>query len=119
MAIVLGLFCAPGSGAGGERAATLEIEAEVIDPGPSTPPPGVTYFIPITRYRVLKVLHGDYGHDVILVGHDPFKRPPLTVGARHRLRLTREFPEQSTPVNPFTADGHRGLFFCKSVTLLR
>lgn len=94
----------------------LIIDGEILTPGPPVPARGDTFSIPITRYRVLAVHAGQYPHDIILVGHDADMRSPtFAAGARHRMTLTRDFPEESIPTNPFHAESFRiGLWFCTS-----
>lgn len=99
----------------------LTIEGEVLVVGPETDLPGDTLSISITKYRVLRVLTGNYEHPFILVGHSDEDRmsPTFTVGARHRLELTRHFPQHASLLNPFPAETPQlGVYFCRSLTVL-
>jgi hypothetical protein len=101
--------------------AQLEIEAELLDTGSLAPKPGDSYIIPIMRYRVLKVVAGQYPHQYVFVGHDrpDLQSPQFRIGARHRMRLTRDFPEHSTILNGFEDESRDvGVFFCLSFDAL-
>ena len=101
--------------------ADLVVEGEILVLGPIAPRPGDTLSIPITKYRVLRVLAGRYDHPQILVGHMPEDRlsESMTVGARQRLELTRRFPEYASLLNPFVAEtAELGVYFCRSHTVL-
>jgi hypothetical protein len=95
----------------------LVIEGELLDTGLPAPKPGDSYIIPIMRYGVLKVVAGQYPHQYVFVGHSmpDLQSPQFRIGARHRMRLTREFPEHSTILNGFDDESRdAGVFFCLS-----
>lgn len=84
----------------------LEVEAELETAGPLVPAPGHSYMISVSRYRVLRVVHGQYSHEWLLVGHEnrDMAAPDFKPGARERRELSRAFPEHSHQVNPFAAE---------------
>ena len=90
--------------------ATLEIdlviEAAVDTPGPQAPLPGHGHAISITRYRVLRVIRGEYSHAFVLVGHDraDMNSGEFRPGVRKRLELSRRFPPHTTQLNKFVRD---------------
>jgi hypothetical protein len=93
----------------------LVLDGELLTPGPPVPERGDTFAIPISRYRVLAVREGDYPHPVVLAGHAlaDMRAKTFAPGARHRMELSRDFPEGSVPVNPFHAESFQiGLYFC-------
>lgn len=102
-------------------AARVELiaEAELIDAGPQMPPPGIFRGISLMRYRVLRVVEGEYPHTELFVGHehadvgDPAFRP----GAHHRLYLTRAFPDFASVLGAERA-GPAGGYFCVRYELL-
>ena len=99
----------------------LELEAELLDTGLLAPKPGDSYIIPIMRYRVLKVVAGQYPHQYVFVGHSmpDLQSPQFRIGARSRMRLTREFPEHATILNGFEDESRdTGVFFCLSFDAL-
>lgn len=78
-----------------QPAPELILDAELVDPGQPMPPPGIFHGIALMRYRVLRVIEGEYKHSETHVGHaqaNP-KDPTFQQGARHRLYLTSAFPE--------------------------
>jgi hypothetical protein len=91
----------------------LIVEAELIDPGPEMPPPGIFHGVALTHYRVLRVVEGEYSDPDLYVGHDGASRgnPAFRPGARHRLYLTRAFPEGVSVVGLEKA-GPSGAYFC-------
>jgi hypothetical protein len=89
-----------------ETSIELILEAEVDTPGPQAPARGHSYPISITRYRVLRVLQGQYQHPFVLVGHDSadMSSPEFRPGVREQLELTSKFPAHSSQLNPFTRE---------------
>lgn len=102
--------------------AELVVEARLLDPGVPVPRPGYIYAIGLMRYQVLRILEGHSPSEILLVGHDnpDLNDPRFRPGVLHRLRLTRDFPEHASLVNPF---GDRlpeeGAFFCKSFEVVQ
>ena len=99
----------------------LIVEAELLDTGLSVPSPGDEYLISIMRYEVLNVLEGSYTHPQIFVGHDEpdLTSPQFRVGARHRLHLTRDFPEYAGTLNKFGVEARKvGIYFCLSFDVI-
>jgi hypothetical protein len=95
--------------------AVLTIDAELIDVGEPAPRPGDMYIISLMLYKVLKVVHGTYPHQSVLVGHDTpdLTAPQFQSGRRHRLQLTNEFPPHASILNKFEREvGPGGIFFC-------
>jgi hypothetical protein len=93
----------------------LVVEAELRDPGTPVPAPGMLHIVAIMRYAVVRVLEGDYEHDEIYVGHSAadLSTPAFQPGARHRLELSRTFPEAASVASRFdTRDA--GAFYCVS-----
>jgi|GEM_PF-6516190 len=102
-------------------AGQLTVEAELLDTGFPAPKPGVMYVISLMRYKVLKVLHGRYPHQFILVGHHvpDINSPQFQIGVRHRLQLTRKFPEHASILNKFKEEARNlDIFFCQSYEVL-
>jgi hypothetical protein len=95
------------------------LEAELEDPGRQAPDPGALYVIGIMRYRVLRVVEGDYPHEHAYVGHHraDLSQPEFQPGARHRLTVTREFPAGATLLNTFDV-GAEGVLYCTSFELI-
>jgi hypothetical protein len=62
---------------------------------------------------VLRVVEGDYSDPDLYVGHDGASRshPVFRPGARHRLYLTRAFPEGVSVIGLEKA-GPSGAYFC-------
>jgi hypothetical protein len=82
---------------------------------------GDAFAIAIFHYDVLGVLEGDYPHPIVLVGHEgaDLSSPEFGLGVRHRLRLTRDFPEHSNLLNPFVREAAEfGVYFCRSFQVL-
>jgi hypothetical protein len=84
----------------------LVLDAEVDTPGPQAPTPGHSHAISVTRYRVLRVLQGQYQHPIALVGHDraDMASSEFLPGVRKQLELTSKFPPHTTQLNPFTRE---------------
>jgi hypothetical protein len=97
----------------------LIVEAELIDPGPQMPPPGIVHGVALMHYRVLRVLEGEYAHADLYAAHDgaDLSAPAFQPGARHRLYLTRSFPEDVSVLGLDKA-GDRGAYFCPRYELL-
>ena len=91
------------------------LDAELLDPGPPTPRPGFFNVIALMRYRVLAVVEGAYAYPEVHVGHAG--APAFEPGARHRLHLTREFPEGVNVLGVEQA-GPGGAFFCTRYEVL-
>jgi hypothetical protein len=93
--------------------ADLVVEAELLDPGSPVPAPGILHAIGLMRYAVLRVLEGDYEHDEIYVGHSgaDLSAPKFRPGARHRLTLSRTFPNAASVLSPFDTRA-LGAFYC-------
>jgi len=96
-----------------DPAAELIVEADLIDPGIPVPAKGESWVISLMRYTVVRVLEGEYPHDDVFVGHDDadLDTPEFRAGVRHRLWLTRTFPEQATILSA-TATREEGAFYC-------
>jgi hypothetical protein len=102
-------------------ASEIELEAIVDAPGPPAPDPGHAHAISITRYKVLRVLRGQYAHPFALVGHDLANLSSLDFrpGVRKVLRLTTAFPPHTSQLNPFAREspGVPALYCLDSRTL--
>jgi hypothetical protein len=97
----------------------LVVEAELRDPGTPVPAPGMLHVIALMRYAVIRVLEGDYEHEEIYVGQSgaDLSDPAFQPGARHRLELSRSFPEAASVASRFdTRDV--GAFYCLSYVVL-
>lgn len=100
---------------------TLVIEGELLVLGPEPDLPGDTLSISVSKYRVLRVVAGDYAHPFIFVGHSFEDRmsPTFVAGVRHRLDLTLHFPPTASLLNPFVAETPQlSVYFCRSLTVL-
>jgi hypothetical protein len=99
--------------------ATLLIDAVLEDPGRPVPDPGDEWLIALMRYGVLRVVEGDYPHPKLFAGHNRPRlgTPEFEVGVRHRLTLTREFPEHANLVAPPDV-GELGVFYCPRFEVL-
>jgi len=84
----------------------LVLDAQVETPGPQAPVPGHAHAISVTRYLVLRILHGHYEHPFALVGHDgaDMNSAEFRPGVRKRLDLSLKFPPHATQLNPFTRE---------------
>jgi hypothetical protein len=91
----------------------LVVEADLIDPGIPVPAKGEAWVISLMRYTVVRVLEGEYPHSDLFVGHADAvaDTPGFQPGVRHRLWLTRTFPEQATILSA-TATREGGAFYC-------
>lgn len=101
--------------------ANLTVEGELLDVGLPAPLPGITYVISIMRYKVLRVVQGEYSYPYIFVGHDvpDLQSPQFQVSVHHRLQLTRKFPEHSSILNKFEDESRSvGVFFCVSFEVM-
>ena len=111
------------SDAGDSTGAVVElvVEAALSDVGLPAPNPGTIYSISLMRYEVIKIIQGRYPHPAIFVGHH---RPDLserefTVGGKHRLRLSKEFPEHASILDKFQTPVSRNEpYFCLSFEFL-
>jgi hypothetical protein len=103
-------------------AATLTIDAELIDTGEPAPRPGDMYIVSLMLYKVLNVVRETYSHPFILVGHyvPNLSSSEFRIGIRHRLHLTREFPPHASILNKFKAEElHMGIFYCPSFEVIK
>ncbi len=103
------------------RQPELVLEAELETPGPQVPAPGHAHVISVSRYRVLRVVHGSYAHPVVLVGHDraDMRSAAFQAGVRHRLELVRQFPPNTSLQQPFASEaGVYGTYFCVAYRVL-
>lgn len=81
----------------------LVVDAKLMDCGIPAPKPGIIYSVSLMQYELLKVIHGEYCHPFIFVGHH---LPDLggwefVPGTKHRLYLTREFPEHASILDKY------------------
>jgi hypothetical protein len=92
--------------------ADLVVEAELIDPGKPVPALGMLHAIGLMRYRLERVLEGSYVDDELLVGHSgpDLSAPEFQPGARHRLELSREFPEGASVLSVFDTSERPALY---------
>jgi hypothetical protein len=99
------------------RGIEIIVDAELIEPAPFAPGHGSSYVILIARYRIIKVIRGEYRYSEILVGQDD--APSLAVGRRQRLTLTSAFPARASLLDPFMQEAlRRGVYYCKGYTPL-
>jgi hypothetical protein len=95
----------------------LVVDAEVVSPAAALPPPGFTRALQVDRYRVLRVISGDYEHQELFGARDAGE--PFVAGEQLRLRLESELPEGSTPViDDPVAVNRVGLYFVVSFSRL-
>jgi len=88
----------------------LVVDAEVVAAAGALPPPGFTRALQVDRYRVLRVLEGEYDREELFAARDAGE--PFAIGDRLRLTLSTELPEGATPLleDPVAASV-LGLFF--------
>jgi hypothetical protein len=93
--------------------AELVVEAELIDAGIPVPAKGEAWTISLMRYRVVQIVTGEYAHAELFVGHDEpdLDAAEFRAGVRHRLWLTRTFPERASILSA-TPERPHGAFFC-------
>lgn len=102
-------------------AATLVVDAKLLDAGAPAPKPGTVYILSLMHYAVLRVVRGRYPHASIFVAHHlpDLDATEFRVGAHHRLYLTKEFPEHASILDAFQTDVSRTTsFFCLAFELL-
>src|SRR4051794_2119154 len=75
----------------------LVVDAKLMDIGIPAPKPGIIYSVSLMQYELLKVISGKYCHSLIFVGHHlpNLSGPEFMVDTKHRLYLTKEFPEHA------------------------
>jgi hypothetical protein len=101
--------------------ATLVVDASLLDAGAPAPKPGIIYTVSLMRYQVQRIVRGEYAHASIFVGHHlpDLGAPEFRVDARHRLFLTRQFPEHASILDAFQTDVSKTTpFFCLSLDVL-
>lgn len=99
--------------------AELVVDAVLEDPGEPVPDPGDELIIALMRYAVSRIVEGDYPHRKLFAGHarPQLGAPEFEPGVRHRLTLTREFPDHANVLTPPDV-GELGVFYCPSFELL-
>jgi hypothetical protein len=99
--------------------ADLVVEAELTDPGMPVPALGILHAIGLMRYRLERVIEGDYDDDELLVGHSgpDLSSPEFQPGAHHRLELSREFPEGASVLSTFDTS-ERSALYCVGFTVI-
>lgn len=93
------------------------VDAKLLDIGIPAPKPGVIYTVSLMHYEVLDVIHGEYSHSSIFVGHHlpNLAGSEFRIGTCHRLQLTNEFPQHASILDKFQTDMSRTKpFFCLS-----
>jgi hypothetical protein len=97
----------------------LVVEATLEDPGPPAPALGVLYLVSLMRYSVERVLEGEYPHRELYAGHAgaDLASHAFHPGARHRLELTRTFPQRASVESAFDV-GELGAWYCERYELL-
>jgi hypothetical protein len=101
--------------------APLVVDATLLDTGAPAPKPGIVYVVSLMHYGVLGVVRGAYPHSSIFVGHSlpNLASGEFRVGTRHRLYLTKLFPEHASVLDAFQTDVSKTLpFFCSSFEVL-
>jgi hypothetical protein len=92
------------------RDSILVVEAEVVTPAAALPPPGFTRALQVDRYRVLRVISGEYDHEELFAARDAGEA--FIVGDRLRLTLSPQLPEGGTPmIEDPVAVNRLGLYF--------
>lgn len=86
--------------------ASLVVEARLLDAGASAPKPGIVYIVSLMQYEVLGIVHGEYPHSSIFVAHHlpDLGAAGFRVGTRHRLYLTKQFPEHASILDAFQTE---------------
>lgn len=74
----------------------LVVEAEVTAPADIVPAPGIVHALQVDRYRVIRVVDGEYDHETLFAAREA--GTPFHVGDRLRLTLISELPAGSAPV---------------------
>ncbi|MGB2904098.1 MAG: hypothetical protein WBJ68_08840 [Candidatus Dechloromonas phosphoritropha] len=95
--------------------ASLVVEARLLDAGASAPKPGIVYIVSLMQYEVLGIVHGEYPHSSIFVAHHlpDLGAAGFRVGTRHRLYLTKQFPEHASILDAFQTElSKSSRFFC-------
>lgn len=87
----------------GNPAVQLVVDARLMDVGIPSPKPGMIYSVSLMHYEILKVIHGNYCHPFIFVGHHlpGLGGMEFIVGTKHRLYLTKEFPEHASILDKY------------------
>jgi hypothetical protein len=100
-------------------ATDLVAEADLVDPGIPVALKGESWTISLMRYSIVRILEGDYPGDQLFVGHDDpdLSSPAFQAGVRHRLWLTRTFPDQAMILSA-TSEREHGAFFCLRFELI-
>ena len=99
----------------------LVIDAQLDTPGPQAPDPGHAHVISVSRYRVLRVLLGQYTNAFILVAHDraDMSSANFLPGVNKRLELTLKLPAHTSMLKPFPdKDPGFPVYYCVAVQLL-
>jgi hypothetical protein len=99
------------------RDSILVVEAEVLSPAAEMPPPGFIRALQVDRYRVLRIIQGQYDHEEIYAARDAGEA--FAVGDQLRLTLSPQVPEGATPViDDPVAVNRVGLYFVISFSRL-
>lgn len=99
----------------GNPSVQLVVDARLRDVGLQSPRPGVIYSVSLMQYEVLEVVQGIYSHPFIFVGHHlpDLGGAEFIVGAKHRLYLTKKFPEHASILDRYqTPISGREPYYC-------